>query len=147
MRNIIFRGKIKSNNNWIYSTGYIKSEDKIYLMTSSAQILTGDWLRGEATLDESMGGLIEVIPETVGMSTGLIDKQGKEIYEGDIIKFDNYEVKGHKRHLVEYMAKVSYWELKSGFLAYINAETFFTSEVFYDCEVIGNIYKNPELIK
>lgn len=70
---------------------------------------------------------IEVIPETVGQYTGLTDKNGKKIFEGDILSSD-WGYKG---------------DVEFDSIMYAKLECTFNE----DCEVIGNIYDNPELLK
>lgn len=77
--------------------------------------------------------------------TGLTDKNGKEIYEMYIVETDNYNGK-HK-------FKISYENDFCGCLGVFHAEcvddeqiSSVHSEVCTDCEVIGNIYENPELL-
>ena len=85
-------------------------------------------------------GAVEVIPESVGQFTGLHDKNGKEIYEGDILKtfpiissdkiaYDSFNV------VVRFTS--SSW-IANGVLGIKQSEI---------SEVIGNIYENPDLVK
>lgn len=64
--------------------------------------------------------------------TGLHDKNGKEIYEGDVVKGKNYEN-------FEELAVVS-WD-------YVQWYPLAGSRAFRECEVIGNVFENPELPK
>ena len=88
----------------------------------------------------------EVLPDTVGQFTGLYDKNGKEIYEGDIIGCHNPSIK----HLIFYNEK------QGRFMAALNGdiENDFVGVCGLDDsrwnaskEVIGNIHDNPELLK
>lgn len=65
--------------------------------------------------------------------TGLLDKNGKEVYEGDVVKYMDDEGE-------EGIQEVEYWDLIGGFMPLLN---------IHDCEfeVVGNIYENPELLK
>jgi uncharacterized phage protein (TIGR01671 family) len=69
--------------------------------------------------------------------TGLTDKKGKKIYEGDIVRFVNQEEKYDKNHVIE-------WK-HNGFV--VNGWTLHLEHEGTVYEVIGNIYENPELIK
>lgn len=115
---IIFRGKREDNGEWINeSETYIKDGD-------------GTWL-----CDES-NDVVKVLPETVGRWTGYIDKKGRRIFEGDIVR----ECGGESCQ--------GYYEIDNVLTVKI-PDTLINFEMSYDCEykIIGNIYDNPELMK
>ena len=90
--------------------------------------------------------LIEIIPETVGQYTGLTDKNGKKIFEGDICQIKN-------QRLIEDTPFLIAWEdfVYNGWIwKDLDADGFedsFTSGAAGKCEVIGNKWDNPELLE
>ena len=122
MRTIEFRGIIK-NPDELFS-GFIYGDLLHYANGSIGirQIETGQEF--------------DVVPETVGQFTGLLDKNGKEIFEGDLIKYEN------KKFEIKYLnARFSAIELSG-----TECETLGVL-LWNDAEIIGNIFNNPELLK
>lgn len=122
-RKIVFRGKSKRNGEWLFGD-LVRSFD----MKRSA-ILVND----KTTYDEC-----EVDTETVGQFTGLLDKNGKEIYEGDIIRVNPTDsgiryVKWDDRH-AQFVSQMLH-----------NEQYYLISH--NDSQVIGNMFDNPELLK
>ena len=138
MREILFRGKSEYGDKWI--SGSLHSEygetDKDGNRKIDYRILG---MHGECTY---------IIPETVGQFTGLTDKNGKKIFDGDIIE-------GHChsrwRHDVQ-RCEIAYY--RDGFEARHHVkcgeeEHYYSYKVLFskDVVVIGNIHDNPELLE
>lgn len=120
-REIKFRGKRIDNGEWVY--GDLLQPTEICDIYEIANCESIDGTR------------YEVIPETIGQFTGLYDKNGKEIYEGDILKGTFY---GFPMPEYDYVFQIYWDEKEKGFMA----NYFEPSE----CEVIGNIYEDSELL-
>lgn len=122
MREYLFRGKMIANGKW--------SEGNL-LVTKQGCCITPD-----ATVLGSYGA---VDPETVGQYTGLTDKNGTKIFEGDIVKYGDtvHNVVFEQRNGTAYFG-----------LVYSTLETlsFGYYQDLKQIEVIGNIYDNPELL-
>ena len=111
MREILFRGKQADYGTWAY--GYLFCIWKrIYLCWGTINNVTN---------------MKEVIPETVGQFTGLTDKNGKKIFEGDIMR--------NAGNVVGFC----------GGNFCINGDS--PLSCWTETEVIGNIYDNPELLE
>lgn len=83
---------------------------------------------------------ISVDSETVCQYTGLNDKTGKKIFEGDIIKHDMSNTIGVAKW---YHGNYTGWYMEDICMG----EQQFTNEMWNECEVIGNIFDNPELLE
>lgn len=118
---------------------------------------SGEWLIGDLVQDHFGDGSIntchiypkdawngpdcyEVDPSTVGQYTGLKDKDGKEVYEGDIIIQQGYS--GKTKMLVQF-AKGAFTTGKHRSSCVDTRPMLIQAR----CEVIGNIHDNPELLK
>ena len=129
MREIKFRGKRKDNKEWVY--GYLVLDGR----ERHCYIVFVDWLP-EDNIDDV--DYIEVYKHTIGQFTGLYDKNGKEIYEGDIIDT------GYDKWIVKFGNGSFYATIpNTSFFLDLSRETI----NYYEIKVIGNIYDNPELIK
>ena len=131
-REILFRGKRVDNGEWIEGF-FAKSGDKTFILIDN---------------DIAVGyvAMKEVIAETVEQFTGLTDKNGTNIFEGDIVKYTNtqsgvYEIGQKMRGVVVFDEKIGCYISKNNFQRHPD---FWFSE---DIEVIGNIFDNPGLLE
>lgn len=141
MREILFRGKRIDNEEWVYSS-FLMQDKEHKLLSAEVKLFDGEKWRA-------------VDPETVGEYTGLTDKNGIKIFEGDIVKYNLWD------------DKFDYCEVKFGYfyaamdsynggpalgfyLADINGKADdigFFENLYKFVEVIGNIHDNPELLE
>lgn len=128
MREILFRGKRLDNGQWIYGAyGNHTSLD--------AMIMDKPYLAKDGELSALKWGM--VAPRTVGQYTGLTDNHGTKIFEGDILPF-------HFDDIGDQKAVVVWTEAYAGFQLNPIGDLKFSG--IAPCEVIGNIYDNPELV-
>ena len=130
-REIKFRG-LSINGEWYYGNLAI-------IKKKVDHIEAGCYISNSA----GMPFAYQVRPETVTQFTGLLDKNGKEIYEGDLFRIIDPEDKSTCEIVFKDGAfRKKYWQWEDG-LQYPIIDKF-DLENF---EVIGNIYENPELLK
>ena len=136
MREILFRGK-QPNGKWEQGnlTQFWIDEELTTKISSHEVKVTLNGLRVVTYTNE-------VIPETVGQYTGLTDKNGTKIFEGDIVKF--CDIKGVINFGMGcYCVKTNKPDWKSRNNPAID---IVLNEYENELEVIGNIHDNPELL-
>lgn len=127
MREIKFRGKRVDDGEWVYGD----------ITRRRSRFITN--LDTTYGVSDEYGIFCAVDRETVGQFTGLYDKTGREIYEGDIIRFP---IKCDRDEMMQgnvYMGNA---------ILLVNTERCSVEELnsVYFPEVIGNIYENPEIL-
>lgn len=134
MREIIFRGKSEYDGEWIHG-GALHQTDNY-----GDEVDRWFIIDGTDTYDNDIGEPIRVIPETIGQYTGLTDKNGVKIFEGDIVQYSG------EKHIVvfETRGKTGYFGIK---IDRLETWGFCLSVPTGLMEVIGNIHDNPELTK
>lgn len=132
MREILLKGKTLTGA-WVEGAYY--KQEEFYGDSEDASII----ITSKETLDYDQALFFSVvIPETVGQYTGLCDKTGKKIFEGDIVR---KTVNGK-----ELIGKVEYAGGAFG-VRFADGSGQFLCFFVGGCEIIGNIHDNPELLK
>lgn len=139
MREILFRGKAINRNEGCHRTEYQNGE-WVYGLVTRLYDEQFKNLPAEMTNTNGISG-IEIDYKTIGQYTGMHDKNGTKIFEGDIIDFSNRS-DGDGYGVVKYDA----YETEFGF-EYDNiyrslGRNFYPENI----EVVGNVYDNPELV-
>jgi uncharacterized phage protein (TIGR01671 family) len=126
MREIKFRGKHLDNGEWVYGDYHHRAGGAHCIRAMQPDF------QGKVEYV-----IIQVDAETVGQFTGLHDKNGKEIYEGDIVKFDN-----HLQGVSKVLYDSGQYTVESK-----NYSTALTYRIAIHAVIIGNIHDTPELLK
>ena len=153
MREILFRGKRTSNGEWEYGDLWRHPYGKPDICIANP--INDDGCMGGRTVD----------PETVGQFTGLTDKNGKRIFEGDIPKVQTQDFAEEDNPVFGKMKvptgekRTRYWTVEwadhfcggSGWYFYgkdrrFNRRASKSAMLKRDAEVVGNIYDDPELM-
>lgn len=151
MRDIEFRGKRTDNGEWVeghyYKAKYYRTNGELcdYITIPN--------------LDEYIIPTPKYVVDasTIGQYTGLKDKNGTKIFEGDIVKNDWCFIKGNSIvRFDEYKSSDSSNDYQCGHLGFylehisdFNKRTVRKDIMYFanKCEIIGNIFDNPELLK
>ena len=139
MREILFRGKRIDNGAWVEGAFCLKDCDSPF----GEMVDRPSIIKYEPPCD---GFWFRVEPETVGQFTGLTDKNGKKIFEGDIVEGHCHSQWRHDLQRCEIAYGRDGFEarhhVKQG-----NVQRYYSYKVLFskDVVVIGNIHDNPEL--
>lgn len=132
VREILFRGKMEDGGEWIYGD-----------LVASKFICIHD----ETVDDESRIGFIDVVNETVGQYTGVTDKNGAKIFEGDIVSING----STELAIVHYLNLDNKSEFETlGWYCTIPKYQYYVHRLENNSskyEVVGNIHDNPELLE
>ena len=123
MREILFRAKREDNGEWVYGY-YVRLPDAagaVHMMHVPARN------------PDECNATFYIDPKTLGQFTGLTDKNGTRIFEGDIVEYER------KRYSINYLPHYARFSA-------VKPNTVFCVFAYQRGEVIGNIYDNPELI-
>lgn len=142
MREILFRGKRKDSGEWV--CGFFVNLPLVHYNRTEPLITSGE-----------TGTSYEIDPETVGQFTGLTDKNGKKIFEGDVVKFTDSPFGYSYTGVVcfnegSFCIKYEYWK-KEKFHRIGQTDKWqdmgASGIVTYQYEIWGNIHDNPELLE
>ena len=132
MRGLKFRGQDLINKKWVYGSLVIWPDGDSSILFSS----TREDKESRTEMEEHY-----VFPDTVGQYTGLADKNGKEIYEGDVVKYYD-DIEGE---LIDGL--VIYHADTCSFCVVTPKREPVGLTAFWQFEIVGNIHDNPELYK
>ena len=147
MREILFRGKTVRGE-WVY--GYLAKFRNFVNNVYTSIIQITDFETNECNMQDNAC----VIPESVGQYTGLIDKNGKKIFEGDIIRAITLDTGSEEIAVVcfgNFIDENNGDEYIGFYIEFDGIKTTATQLAMEECknriEIIGNIYDNSELLK
>lgn len=144
-RTIKFRGKRADNKEWVYGYYVVDplGRHRIYLKPFD---------------DATTNTFFFILSKTVGQFTGLLDKNGKEVYEGDVLNIDEIHSSFGKNKWIVFYDDSAFQVKPTKTIGRVSLVKFMYDAYEYDVikhiedisellSVIGNIYDNPELIQ
>ena len=144
MREILFKAKRNDNGEWVEGMPIFDDGDEQWRIIMRLDYSTGTCIQTDYAP--------RVTTETICQYTGLTDKNGRKIWENDIVKY----------HFGDAVAPIRFGEYQNcfdainsghvGFYVDWNADISMRKDLGYwgnmiDCNVIGNVFDNPELLK
>ena len=152
MRTIKYRGK---DEHGCWHVGWlVETNDGTIYIAENDEGWTDDGFH-----NDDFSGWYKVLEKTIGQFTGLTDKNGEEIYEGDLVKYTRYKVHSEylKKDVIENVYVVHWNEEKHAFYCTTKFESGGGASGYLnfhderaekeEIEVIGNIHDNPELLE
>ena len=144
MREILFRGKRLDNGEWVW--GDLIASNLISPDRNGELYINGKYVDGMVWGE---GCFYRIAQSTIGQYTGLMDKNGKRIFEGDIVAQNWYD---YDEPRDDSFGKVVFCEYDCSFSVMdVNKDGFMPlgrcGSYHWEVEVIGNIHDNPELLK
>lgn len=134
MRDILFRGKAVESGEWHFgmfcAENYRADFPCIIPHYEDKTVDLGDW---------------EVDPSTVGQFTGLLDKNGTKIFEGDIVESHYDDMYPENATFEEVVFRGGAWRLAQN--GYDDSDPLCEDDISGYGVVVGNIYDHPELLK
>lgn len=165
MRAILFRGKCIDNGEWRFGCytelpegdigGTLTADTNELLCEDTAAYIVGIETKQRRPSRSSANPFevfdvdwYKVRPETVGQYTGLKDKNGKRIFEGDIVRFDYVNDDGNDSHedFLIFFAKGAFFAQYLGNIK-CAPNTLYDEIGVEECYVVGNKWDNPELLE
>ena len=153
MREILFRGKRLQGGDWVEGYFFKSDINKRERESGKASLIFTPDCDTFITVPECHNSFM-VDSDTVGQYTGLMDKNGKRIWDGDILHIAKIAdgLGGYYQPPLDYPVNVVVkwdlcawmWETLCDDKRYI---TFPDAWCHYECEVIGNVHDNPELLE
>jgi len=128
-REIKFRGKCLEDGEWVFGDLRVVGKARMIsiLIPQPKPVTEVTWM---------------VDPKTVGQYTGLKDKNGEKIFEGDVVK-GHYYINGNKKRIVGFVRFVrAGWYIEG-----VKQYEYVTTRLTPAFERIGNIHDNPELLE
>lgn len=147
-KEVLFRGKSMINNKWYEGQLVSTNERKVVFLITGTPIIFD--YTGDEDEDLTFYKWQQVYPETISQFTGILDKNKKKIFEGDIVA--PYIFRNHKNYKLEVIRDYGGFGLKANkpFLPrfkYLHEFANKCKTAHTEIVIIGNIHDNPELLK